>query len=153
MAEMTATPVRPSPRFGVVLRAIGGIAAIGVKELRGRMRGRRAFIILTIYLLLLGGFALMVEQIMEFAGFESGRATLDVRPADLGGIIEEALRGADPLVREHHATIERRGSTELPAVLVDPSAGLEDDREERPLAQLGDAQLDVSGLSGQQPGS
>ena len=64
----------------------------------------------------------MVEQIMEFAGFESGRATLDVRPADLGGIIEEALRGADPLVREHHATIERRGTTELPAVLVDPSA-------------------------------
>ena len=45
----------------------------------------------------------MVEQVMEFAGFESGRATLDVRPADLGGIIEEALRGADPLVREHHA--------------------------------------------------
>jgi signal transduction histidine kinase len=64
----------------------------------------------------------MVEQIMEFAGFESGRATLDVRPADLGGIIEEALRGADPLVREHHATIERRVTNELPAVLVDPSA-------------------------------
>ena len=59
---------------------------------------------------------------MEFAGFESGRATLDVRPADLGGIIEEALRGADPLVREHHATVERRGAAELPAVLVDPSA-------------------------------
>ena len=64
----------------------------------------------------------MVEQIMEFAGFESGRATLDVRPADLGGIIEEALRGADPVVREHHATIEQRGATDLPAVLVDPSA-------------------------------
>jgi signal transduction histidine kinase len=64
----------------------------------------------------------MVEQIMEFAGFESGRATLEVRPADLGGIIEEALRGADPLVREHHATVERRGTSELPAVLVDPSA-------------------------------
>ena len=66
MAEITATPVvPPKARFGAVLRAIGGIAAIGVKELRGRMRGRRAFIILTIYLLLLGGFALMVEQIME----------------------------------------------------------------------------------------
>ena len=66
MAEITAAPVLPpNPRFGAVLRAIGGIAAIGVKELRGRMRGRRAFIILTIYLLLLGGFALMVEQIME----------------------------------------------------------------------------------------
>jgi signal transduction histidine kinase len=64
----------------------------------------------------------MVEQIMEFAGFESGRATLDVRPADLGGIIEDALRGADPLVREHHATIEQRAAADLPAVLVDPSA-------------------------------
>ena len=40
----------------------------------------------------------MVERVLEFAGFESGRATLDVRPADRGGIIEEALRGADPLV-------------------------------------------------------
>ena len=29
------------------------------------MRGRRAFVILTIYLLLLGGFAWMVELIME----------------------------------------------------------------------------------------
>jgi ABC-type transport system involved in multi-copper enzyme maturation permease subunit len=66
MAEMTAPPLRPStPRFGPFVRTIGGIAAIGVKELRGRMRGRRAFIILTIYLLLLGGFALMVERIME----------------------------------------------------------------------------------------
>jgi signal transduction histidine kinase len=64
----------------------------------------------------------MVEQIMEFAGFESGRATLEVRPADLGGIIEDALRSADPLVREHHATIERRAAADLPAVLVDPSA-------------------------------
>jgi signal transduction histidine kinase len=64
----------------------------------------------------------MVEQIMEFAGFESGRATLDIRPADLGGIIEDALRSADPLVREHHATLERRGPTDLPPVLVDPAA-------------------------------
>lgn len=66
MSEMTAEPIRPStPRFGTFVRTAGGIAAIGVKELRGRMRGRRAFVILTIYLLLLGGFALMVERIME----------------------------------------------------------------------------------------
>src|SRR6186997_2120436 len=66
MAEMTAEPVRPSsPRLGAFVRTAGGIAAIGVKELRGRMRGRRAFVILTIYLLLLGGFALMVETLIE----------------------------------------------------------------------------------------
>jgi ABC-type transport system involved in multi-copper enzyme maturation permease subunit len=34
-----------------------GITAVGAKELRGRMRGRRAFVVVTIYLLLLSGFA------------------------------------------------------------------------------------------------
>jgi ABC-type transport system involved in multi-copper enzyme maturation permease subunit len=63
---------RPSPR-----RAFGGISAIGAKELRGRMRGRRAFAILTIYLLLLGAFAWMVELLMErsyASGFGSSAA-------------------------------------------------------------------------------
>ncbi len=46
-------------------RTVGGIAAIGVKELRGRMRGKRAFIVLTIYLVLLAGFAAMVEILIE----------------------------------------------------------------------------------------
>jgi ABC-2 type transport system permease protein len=57
-------PVSRRRRFAATAGAIGGIAAIGVKELRGRMRGRRAFVILTIYLLLLGGFALMVETLI-----------------------------------------------------------------------------------------
>jgi ABC-2 type transport system permease protein len=60
-----ATPPGPRARALPFARTAGGIAAIGVKELRGRMRGRRAFIIVTIYLLLLGGFALMVETIIE----------------------------------------------------------------------------------------
>lgn len=56
---------RPGSPFAGLSRIAGGIGAVGVKELRGRMRGRRAFVILTIYLLLLGGFAWMVEMIME----------------------------------------------------------------------------------------
>jgi ABC-type transport system involved in multi-copper enzyme maturation permease subunit len=67
-ADGVATPVAPASRRRRTLafgRVAGGIAAIGVKELRGRMRGRRAFIILTIYLLLLAGFALMVETLIE----------------------------------------------------------------------------------------
>jgi ABC-type transport system involved in multi-copper enzyme maturation permease subunit len=69
-ATALTEPVTPRPRrWGSPLsglsRTVGGIGAVGVKELRGRMRGRRAFIILTIYLLLLGGFAWMVELIME----------------------------------------------------------------------------------------
>jgi ABC-type transport system involved in multi-copper enzyme maturation permease subunit len=60
-----ATIVPAGKRFTTFGRTAGGIAAIGVKELRGRMRGRRAFAILTIYLLLLGGFALMAERLVE----------------------------------------------------------------------------------------
>lgn len=71
MTEMTVDqseaplPIKPRRRAIAFSRTAGGIAAIGVKELRGRMRGRRAFIILTIYLLLLAGFALMVETLIE----------------------------------------------------------------------------------------
>ena len=64
-AGMSASrpPRPPAARFGA-LRDVGtGIAAVGVKELRGRMRGKRAFVILTIHLLLVAGFAWMIESI------------------------------------------------------------------------------------------
>jgi ABC-type transport system involved in multi-copper enzyme maturation permease subunit len=55
------------------LRALGaGITAVGVKELRGRMRGRRAFVILTFYLLFLAGFAWAWELIAERTYGSSG---------------------------------------------------------------------------------
>ena len=44
-------------RPGLGLRAFGtGVAAVVAKELRGRMRGRRAFVIVTVYLILLSVF-------------------------------------------------------------------------------------------------
>ena len=59
-------PAAPAgPRSAPFARVVAGVVAIGVKELRGRMRGRRAFVILTIYLGLLAVFALMVERIIE----------------------------------------------------------------------------------------
>ncbi|MBI2762685.1 MAG: ABC transporter permease subunit [Chloroflexi bacterium] len=45
--------------------ALPGITAILVKELRGRMRGRRAFVSVTIYVLIVAGFAGMVGRILE----------------------------------------------------------------------------------------
>jgi len=42
-----------------------GISAILVKDLRGRMRGRRAFLTLTIYLILLAGIGWMIERLTE----------------------------------------------------------------------------------------
>ena len=68
-SEQAVPPVPAAPRrrppFAGLRRTGLGISAIGVKELRGRMRGRRAFVILSLYLLLLGGFTWMVELIME----------------------------------------------------------------------------------------
>jgi len=61
---VSATTARPR-RFGTLREVFGGITAIGVKELRGRMRGRRAFVIITIHLLLVAGFAWMIESLME----------------------------------------------------------------------------------------
>jgi ABC-type transport system involved in multi-copper enzyme maturation permease subunit len=73
MTEWVApAPALPSGRrVPTFARVVGGIVAIGVKDLRGRMRGRRAFVILTIYLTLLAVFALMVERIIE-AQYSSG---------------------------------------------------------------------------------
>ena len=45
--------------------AFAGLSAVGVKELRGRMRGRRAFVILTVYLVLLAVFGSMMALIIE----------------------------------------------------------------------------------------
>lgn len=42
-----------------------GISAIVAKELRGRMRGRRAFVVVTIHIVLLAGFAWMLQRINE----------------------------------------------------------------------------------------
>ena len=64
VAAMTPAPPRRSP-FEIVGRTAGGVGAVGVKELRGRMRGRRAFVILSLYLVLLAGFAWMVQITME----------------------------------------------------------------------------------------
>ena len=73
-----ATEPRRRRRLGVpgaISGGASGIGAVGVKELRGRMRGRRAFVVLTVYLVLLGVFAWMVELFIErqysqgFGGF------------------------------------------------------------------------------------
>ena len=78
-ADVGVVPVLPresgtgrrNPLRGLRL-GLNGIAAVGVKELRGRMRGRRAFVILTLYLLFLAGFAWAWELIAERAYGNSG---------------------------------------------------------------------------------
>ena len=69
IGEVDAQPVRARRRrrspFASVRSLGSGITAVGVKELRGRMRGRRAFVILTVYLLFLAAFAWSWQLIAE----------------------------------------------------------------------------------------
>jgi ABC-type transport system involved in multi-copper enzyme maturation permease subunit len=51
--------------LGSIRGGIDSIVAVGVKELRGRVRGRRAFFVLTFYLLFLGAFAWAWELVAE----------------------------------------------------------------------------------------
>ena len=63
----SSTVVRPEKNRKWSLKIHNPVA---VKELRGRMRGRRAFVILTIYLLIMSGFILLI-----FAGFAASGPT------------------------------------------------------------------------------
>jgi ABC-type transport system involved in multi-copper enzyme maturation permease subunit len=85
---MTAI-ARPSRLRG--LRELGsGIAAVGVKELRGRMRGRRAFVVLTIHLVVVAGFAWMIETFAERAYSSAFSGSLSAS-ADIGRQLFTAL--------------------------------------------------------------
>jgi ABC-type transport system involved in multi-copper enzyme maturation permease subunit len=72
---------RAGPSFG---RAFGGISAIGTKELRGRMRGRRAFVALTFYLALLAGFAWMLESLQASAFQNAGFGAATYQSSQIG---------------------------------------------------------------------
>ena len=70
-------------RFGAIRDIGSGMGAVGVKELRGRMRGRRAFVILTLYLLLVAGFAWMIESLAERT-YSSGVGSAFSASAEIG---------------------------------------------------------------------
>ncbi|CAN5715093.1 hypothetical protein BH24CHL5_BH24CHL5_10450 [soil metagenome] len=73
---MSAFAAGLSRRSGRVGRTVGrfwaGISAVSIKELRGRMRGRRAFVVLTVYLLLLSLFAFAIYVYLKQQAATSG---------------------------------------------------------------------------------
>ncbi len=85
---IAATPARgPLRRLGDGFVRLGiGIVAVGTKELRGRMRGRRAFAILTLYLVLLAIFSWGIYEFQRDAaamsnfGGEFGIAPVAIAP-------------------------------------------------------------------------
>jgi ABC-type transport system involved in multi-copper enzyme maturation permease subunit len=93
MTALTAGLAQRGGRIGgrvghALARFWSGISAVSIKELRGRMRGRRAFVVLTIYLLLLGlfAFAIYVYLKQQAATAVINSNGSGIFPPDLGGI-------------------------------------------------------------------
>jgi hypothetical protein len=78
--------------------AFAGLSAVGVKELRGRMRGRRAFVILTVYLVLLAAFAWMMELILEQRFGRGAAGTAAFASASIGRGVFSALMMLETLL-------------------------------------------------------
>ena len=84
----------PLRRLGDRLVRIGiGVVAVGTKELRGRMRGRRAFAVLTLYLVLLAIFSWGIYEYQRDAvsAGQNAFGGFGVAPVALSAQIGQAL--------------------------------------------------------------
>lgn len=64
----------------------------------------------------------MVEQILEFAGAQSGNRKYDFRATDVRSVIEEALNEFGPLIKEHDFSVETDIPEKLPEIMADKNA-------------------------------
>jgi signal transduction histidine kinase len=64
----------------------------------------------------------MIEQILAYASVRRGRRQYNLRPADINGIAEAALRETQPAIAAAGFSVERKFDSDLPGVNVDPVA-------------------------------
>lgn len=64
----------------------------------------------------------MVEQILDFAGANSGKEKYDFRRINVGEIIENALVECQPLINEKSFTVETAIAENLPEIIADKNA-------------------------------
>lgn len=64
----------------------------------------------------------MIEQVLEFAGAQSGRQKLELQPASVSELIDNTLASAQPLLAEGGFEVEKNVSPDLPQVMADAPA-------------------------------
>lgn len=64
----------------------------------------------------------MVEQVLEFAGVQSGRQKYDLLPVSINQVLDDVLIASQPLLAESNFQIEKDVATNLPMVMADQSA-------------------------------
>jgi signal transduction histidine kinase len=64
----------------------------------------------------------MVEQILGFAGLQSGRTAFDFQPVDVREVIARAIQACEPEIRASGCTVETDISADLPGVVADATS-------------------------------
>jgi two-component system sensor histidine kinase SenX3 len=64
----------------------------------------------------------MVEQVLEFAGIQSGRRAYNISSVDVASVIDRALLALEPALANDHFQIEKKIASYLPPVMADSSA-------------------------------
>jgi signal transduction histidine kinase len=64
----------------------------------------------------------MVEQVLEFAGIQSGRKAYNISSVDVASVIDRALVAMEPALESDDFRIEKRIAAYLPPVMADSSA-------------------------------
>jgi signal transduction histidine kinase len=64
----------------------------------------------------------MVEQVLEFAGIQSGRKAYNISSVDVASVIERALLALEAALASEHFKIEKQVASYLPPVMADSSA-------------------------------
>jgi len=64
----------------------------------------------------------MVEQVLEFAGAQSGRQNYELRPVQVGEVVETVLAACQSLVAEGGFTVDTQIQPYLPPVMADAAA-------------------------------
>jgi signal transduction histidine kinase len=66
--------------------------------------------------------AAMVEQVLDFAGIQSGQKTYKLEPADAGDVIDRALEMFELPIRDNGIAVEKRIASNLPPLMADRAA-------------------------------
>ncbi|MGH9843147.1 MAG: sensor histidine kinase [Blastocatellia bacterium] len=64
----------------------------------------------------------MIEQVLEFAGIQSGRQPYQLQPVELNQLLEEVVQASQPLLAERGFQLQLDIPAELPVVLADAAA-------------------------------
>ncbi|MEW5978860.1 MAG: HAMP domain-containing sensor histidine kinase [Acidobacteriota bacterium] len=67
----------------------------------------------------------MVEQVLDFAGIQSGRKIYDFQTLEVARLIEDAVESCRPLLDEHEVQVQRAIPPQLPAIRGDHGALLQ----------------------------